>query len=61
MLWLWLLLPAGLIVLSVYFEQKRKQQTRLVPVVDEQKAMEEIYRAEGAAAKSADPKNMKQF
>ncbi|ASF38824.1 hypothetical protein CEH05_06725 [Halobacillus halophilus] len=61
MLWLWLLLPAGLIILSVHFEQKRRQQTRLVPVVDEQKAMEEIYRSEGAAAKSSDPKNMKNF
>ncbi|RWZ55010.1 hypothetical protein EQV77_12875 [Halobacillus fulvus] len=56
MLWLLLLIPAGLIALSIYFERKRKVQTEGKDVKDERAVLEEIYITQGAGNKSNDPK-----
>lgn len=61
MLWLLLLIPIVLIVLSIYFERKRKKQPHVNMAKEERAAFEEMYNNEGAGTKSTDPKHSKPF
>ncbi|CDQ17829.1 hypothetical protein SAMN05192559_102377 [Halobacillus karajensis] len=61
MLWLLLLIPAGLIALSIYFDRKRKSQPHVNMANESKETFEEIYRSEGAGKKSHDPKHTKSF
>ncbi len=59
MWWMILLIPGGLITVSLYFDKKRKKRTTNKQTGD--KSIENLYNDHSAASKSADPKNVKNF